>query len=161
MNIGSVAPYGVRSVSFNPSLFTSEPTYVQKPIVKAVSNTMPVTDWEDISLINPNVLTEIGTIDINSFNGKQAAQDLSVAGYAGTANNTYAPDAPLGPVHVIIITGLKTTTLSPFKLTLGGAIEAVLAPNVQYLNPPSRPDYSKETIEKVFELACIQSNVWI
>jgi len=28
LNIGSVAPFGIRNVSFNPSLFTSEPTYV-------------------------------------------------------------------------------------------------------------------------------------
>jgi len=122
---------------------------------------MPVTDWEDVSLINPNVTVENGTNDISSFAYKVTSFDLSTAGYAGNLVLEHAPEAPLGPVHVIIISGLKTTTLSPFKLTLGGAIEAVLAPNVQYLNPPSRPDYSKETIEKVFEIACTRPNAWI
>lgn len=91
---------------------------------------MPVTDWEDVSLINPNVVVERGTNDVHSFAYKQSSLDVSVAGYAGTNVLDFVPDAPLGPVHVYVITGMKNTTIAPFKLTIGGAIEAVLAPNV-------------------------------
>lgn len=91
---------------------------------------MPVTDWEDVSLINPNMVVENGTNDVHSFAYKASSFDVSTAGYAGSLVLDHVPEAPLGPVHVIVISGLKTTTLAPFKLTLGGAIEAVLAPNV-------------------------------
>ncbi len=40
-------------------------------------------------------------------------------------------------------------------------METVLNPAKQYMNPPMKPDYSKETIDKIFELGSLDPNSWI
>ena len=64
-------------------------------------------------------------------------------------------------MHVIIYDGLPIDRTIPIQITLATSFEAVVGSQFQYLNPPARPDYSKETFDKLIEIVSTNPNVWI
>lgn len=63
-------------------------------------------------------------------------------------------------MHIIIYEGLPTDSQVPIQISYCSVMENVLEVSSQYLNPPSRPDYSKDTYEKLMERVSTIPDIW-
>lgn len=66
----------------------------------------------------------------------------------------------LESLHIVIYDGLPVDQAIPFEIKVLTAFEAILPADMQYLNPPARPDYSKETFDKLIEIVSTNAKVW-
>lgn len=64
-------------------------------------------------------------------------------------------------MHLVIYEGLPTDKEVPIQISFASVLEAVIEQSKQYLHSPQRPDYSKETYDKLMELVSTVPNLWV